>query len=323
MQNDRVLQNAAVLLTNLLFAPLLTNGVFDEETVARERRNLADYINARINDKRVYAFKRCGELAAKGQPYECFEYGAVPTVESITPADLTAFYQDYLNSANVEIFTFGRMDAEAVRRVFAPHFPPGRAPRALKTLTIDEPVLTEYTDIYPVEQAKLSLSFTIGEDVDNTALTLFLILFGASAHSLLFLNVREKLSLCYYCAANADKVKRLMTVYSGVLPENIEVARAEILNQLDVARRRDFSPDALIAAKKTYLNNLRSMADSMPQLEDYAVTQILLGEKVDIPGAIEKLQILTKSYIAAVAEKLRLKTVYILRNQNGDAEHDG
>ena len=65
-------------------------------------------------------------------------------------------------------------------------------------------------------------------------------MFGGTPHSKLFLNVREKMSLCYYCAARYNSNKGIMTVESGVETQNIEAAKNEILNQLEEMKRGNF-----------------------------------------------------------------------------------
>ena len=51
-------------------------------------------------------------------------------------------------------------------------------------------------------------------------------LLGGTPHSLLFRNVREKLSLCYYCASSYDRLKGLLLIDSGVEEQNAEKAKA-------------------------------------------------------------------------------------------------
>lgn len=52
-------------------------------------------------------------------------------------------------------------------------------------------------------------------------------MFGGTPFSRLFVNVREKLSLCYYCAARFDRITGIMLVDSGVEAQNREKAQAE------------------------------------------------------------------------------------------------
>ena len=87
-----------------------------------------------------------------------------------------------------------------------------------------------------IAQGKLCLGFSsdiYGDDETAASLTVMCDIFGGGPYSKLFNNVREKMSLCYYCSASPVKVKGLITVASGVEAANAEKAQAEILNQLD------------------------------------------------------------------------------------------
>ena len=79
-----------------------------------------------------------------------------------------------------------------------------------------------------------------------TAMRLMSALFGGTPHSKLFLNVREKLSLCYYCSSSYDRHKGIVMVQSGVEQKNIEKAREEILRQSGsagvISARRIWTP---------------------------------------------------------------------------------
>ena len=63
-----------------------------------------------------------------------------------------------------------------------------------------------------VVQGKLCMGFSTGikpTDSDYPALMVANSIFGGGAHSKLFNNVREKLSLCYYASGSLDKTKAL------------------------------------------------------------------------------------------------------------------
>lgn len=310
---DDLTKRALTLLDQILFEPLVENEGFSPDAVEREKKNLCDIIDARINDKRIYALRRCGELTAQGQPYEAYECGNKDIVKNISAKELYAFYMDYLRRAAIDIFAFGRVDEQSILDVFSSRFSSDRRPACLSTDTIPVGDLRYFEENYPVEQAKLSMGFCFSGKVDPIAQRLFVILYGGSASSLLFMNVREKLSLCYYCSAMLEAHKNMMIVYSGVMPEKIEAAKAEVMAQLDLIKQGRFTKEELSAAKKTYANNLRSMADSMGRMEDYALSQMLLGLDVDIEGALSRIEQIREEDIQAVAKTVTPVSVFVLK----------
>lgn len=68
-------EDAVTFLKEILFQPLLDGEAFRADIVDSEKRNLQDLLAARSNEKTSYAVHRCGELMAKGQPFEVCEYG--------------------------------------------------------------------------------------------------------------------------------------------------------------------------------------------------------------------------------------------------------
>lgn len=318
--NPSLNNEAAAFLKDMIFAPLLEAGAFRPELVESEKRNLLDLLAARSNEKTQYAVHRCGELMAKGQPFEVCEYGTEDEIRKITPQTLYAFYSDILKTAVFEIFAIGTFAREDILPLTDKLCRCERRPAAIETTHIaPRGGLREYTESFQVEQAKLSLGYRLDdENADLTACTLFLVLFGASPHSLLFLNVREKMSLCYYCSARLDRLKRIMIVYSGVLPKNIEVARAEIGRQLEAVQRGDFSDDALEAARYSYINDLKSLSDSAYTIEDYALTQSLLGNEADIDAVVDRVKSLDRAAVMQASRAFSLDTVYVLSNEGGE-----
>ncbi|MFQ9472743.1 MAG: insulinase family protein [Oscillospiraceae bacterium] len=85
-------------------------------------------------------------------------------------------------------------------------------------------------------RGKLALGFRTGGltcwEEEYPALVMCNAIFGGTPLSKLFLNVREKLSLCYYASSMLEKMKGLVLVSSGIEFDKYQQARDEILAQL-------------------------------------------------------------------------------------------
>ena len=84
------------------------------------------------------------------------------------------------------------------------------------------------TENFDTTQAKLCMLFTLGEPMrpdQLAAVRLAMALYGGSVTSRLFLNVRERDHLCYYCSSSFQSFTGSMAVNSGV--EHADAARAE------------------------------------------------------------------------------------------------
>ena len=77
-------------------------------------------------------------------------------------------------------------------------------------------------------------------------------IFGGGPYSRLFMNVREKLSLCYYCSARLIRGKGIIVIQSGIEKENRQKVLDEINRQLDIMKNGEFSDEDFEASKKPY-----------------------------------------------------------------------
>ncbi len=124
--------------------------------------------------------------------------------------------------------------------------------------------------------------------------------------------MREKLSLCYYASAWADRMKGFLRVSSGIEFQNFDAAYNEIMAQLEDMRSGSFSDEDIDTAKKELVNAYRSRLDSVESIEDFYTAQLLLGTDITIDEAVQKIEAVTRKEIVEVANKVVLDTVYFL-----------
>ena len=169
-----------------------------------------------------------------------------------------------------------------------------------------------------VTQGKLSLGFRAPSE-DEHAMLLANLIFGGYSNSKLFLNVREKLSLCYYASSAYHRSKGLVTVSSGIEFGDYSRAHDEILAQLESVQLGDFEPWELDGAKGVLISAIRSREDSGTRMEENTLGQAATGLWEDDETLIQDLQAVTPERIAAAAKRMTLDTVYFLKGE-GEAE---
>ena len=124
--------------------------------------------------------------------------------------------------------------------------------------------------------------------------------------------VRERLSLCYFANSMVNKYKGIMAVSSGVEFSNFQVAKDEILAQLDKMRSGDFTEEELHAGKQALTSAYRALLDSQGQVEDFWFSQAVAGVDESPEELSKRVEAVTGEQVAAVAQKLQLDTVYYL-----------
>ena len=310
---------AVHLLSDVLFAPVTENGVFLEEYVESEKQMLIDDIRAQINDKRRYAMQRLTEEMFADDVFGISELGTVESVRSITAESLTAQYVDLLSRARIEIFAVGNFDFDSLCQTFANCFSSLERKNIVDTETgamqsAKETVKTIY-ERQNISQGKLGLGFYTGitvRDPNYTAMQLLNIIYGAGVTSKLFLNVREKLSLCYYCGSSDNGQKGFMTVHSGIEFKNEKKAADEILAQLDEIKKGNISEDELRDAKLALIDSAERIADSAGNMLNWYFACVMNEAVITPEEKCEAIRSVKTEEIVKIAQNIRLDTYYFL-----------
>lgn len=324
-----IMEGALDIVEELLFDPYLENGVFCENYVESEKKILIDDIRAMINNKTSYAIRRCQQEMCIDEPFGINENGDEESVEKITPVSLFEAYEKMLKESVVEIFYVGKCDVEKMKNRIESMFKNVKRsykPLGASLVKRDVEKVKEIVEKCPVAQGKLSLGFrtgtVLGED-EYKALPVFFEMYGNSPVSKLFMNVREKLSLCYYCRAIPEGMKGLMVVTSGIEVKNKEKAQNEILAQLEAVKNGDFTEEELLLAKKSLKNAYSELDDSPAALEGWYLTRRLAGLSSTHESVCSDFMSVSKDDVVSVANKIKLDTVYFLEGTlEGDAEDD-
>jgi len=318
LNGDRVFAPMVAFLKELMFCPLLENGVFSKEFVESEKRNLLSAIAAQKNDKRAYAASQMVKLMCKGDSFGIPRLGEKEDVEAITPESLYAHYQKILKESPVNLFYVGATDgeiiADSVRSMFA------KLERSTATLPDQTPFTDmgscEKTEQMDIAQGKLCMGFvspiTLREK-DFVPMQIFNTIFGGGMISKLFMKIREELSLCYDISSTYHGSKGIITVSAGIDNNMDTPVREEILNQLRDCQAGAFTAEELAAAKQALLTQLKSTHDSPGAIEGYYATAALSGLTLTPQDYIRAVEQATAEDVARAAKTLRLHTVYFLR----------
>ncbi len=326
LEGETILEPAAKLLGELLLRPRTQEGVFFQAYVEGERANLVDRIRGQVNDKRVYATLRMKQIMCREEAYGVDVWGDEAHAAAITPQSLWTAYQRLLARSEVEVYYCGSADPERVERALRSAL--AGLPRAeeldetpceIRLHSAAEPQLVE--DAMDVTQGKLAMGFRTGGitawEEDFPALVLLNAVYGGTSLSKLFMNVREKLSLCYYASSVVDKMKGILWVSSGIEFDKYQQARDEILAQLEAVRRGEIEDGELEGARRTMMTAYLTTMDSQARQEDFWLGQAAAGLDEDPQSMARRIEQVTREQVSAAAQKLELDTIYFLKGQEG------
>lgn len=315
---EKLLEPVAELMGELICDPATRNGRFVPAYFESEKTNLIDAIRSLINDKRDYANQRLLQEMCGGEPYGISRLGDEQGAERLQPQKLYARYGELISTARLELFYSGSARRDRVEQALLSAL--ATLPRenvrdpAPTTLHVPaaEPRMVEET--LDVTQGKLGMGFSCGSE-DTAALLMGNTLFGGSSNSKLFLNVREKLSLCYFASSGYHRQKGMITVSSGIEFQNFQKACDEILAQLAAVQQGDLEDWELEGARSVLLNAYASMGDSQAKLENFYLGQAATGQEETPEDLARAVRDVTAERIFAAMKTVTLDTVYFLKGK--------
>lgn len=327
--NFDALSSCASLMAEILLTPNTRGGLFLEQYVESEKENMIDMIRSRVNDKTGYAVKRCIEEMCCFEDFSVSRYGAEEDCENINYKKLSRHYKELLPKVPVEIFYCGRENEKRVSRILRDALaamPRGEIDYDIGTDVRMNAVNSEprcVTEEMDVTQGKLVMGFRLGdvmEDPDPAALNVFNCVFGGGTTSKLFVNVREKLQLCYYASSMLELHKGIMLVHSGIEFDRLEDTKAEILAQLDAMRRGEITDEEMACARACVASDLRSLTDSQGGMEGFYLANILEGLDYGPMELAELVEDVTKEQVVEIASSVECDAVYFLRRWENEED---
>ena len=304
------------LLCSIIFEPNVIDNCFVNDDVEQERRQLIENIDAEFNDKRTYAINRCIENMCRDELFAIGKYGNREDVVALTQENIYKAWKNLLENSRVELYMLGNNSPDKALDEFTKYF--GGKSRKLSgsTKTVSEVGdVKRIIETEEIVQSKLVMGFRSAAPSDirgRIANSLMSAILGGSPTSKLFVNVREKQSLCYYCACHIDKEKAILLIDSGVETDNISKTEEAITRQVELLKRGDITDEELITAKLAVKNAYISSLDSPASIQSFFIGNLLRPEPLSPMEAADLVESVTKEELLELASQIQLDTVFSL-----------
>ena len=320
LPGDRVLEPMVEFLKELLLDSPTENGGFLSAFVESEKKNLIATIESERNDKRAYAMGQLLKIMCREDTFGLPRLGETAQVAALEPVTLYRHWRGILTTSPIQIFYVGSAETETVAGLLKPLFESlERQPEALAPQT---PFHTcpgeDAVETMDVAQGKLCMGFTTpitNRMPEFPAMQMLNTLLGAGMTSKLFVNVREKLSLCYSVGSGYYGTKGIVTVAAGIDFDKEQQTREEILRQAEACRTGDITVRELEAAREALLSSLRATHDSPGSIEGYYATAALSGLGLTPEEYMAALEGVTMEQVVAAANTLELHSTYFLKGE--------
>ena len=313
------------LLFDIIFNPYVQNNSFSEEYVSQEKKNLADIINSRSDDKRVYAVNRCIEEMFKGEPYGLYKYGYAEDLKDITARSLYEYYLKMLKECKMYVIINGKeaenitipqtpYDIEELKTIVDTSKKENKNQKKIEQTNHNQSEEKTVTEELDVTQGKLMIGLDVDSD-NKFAASMYNVVLGGSANSKLFQNVREKASLAYSASSSYIRRKNAIIIKTGIELKNYEKTLSIIRAQLQDMKDGKITDDEVKSAKQLATSSLKMIPESQDETITFSLDQDMYGENLTVEEYIKKVEAVTKEQIIDVANKVKINTIYYLKDK--------
>lgn len=325
--NENLLKQSIQKLSEIVFNPILENNVFKQEYLDQEKQAMTQRINAKIDNKALYASHRCVECMYKDDPAALYKYGYVEDIDKINSENLYNHYKELIDNCKIDIFISGKNELEKSIEMLSEDenikkLKPRKPNYIINDIMIkEEPKEQTVEEIQNVNQGKIVIGCDIifdEEDLKDENLRyealLYNNLLGGSANSKLFQNVREKASLAYTASSSYVRFKSNIYIKAGIEIQNYEKAIKIIKEQLESMRNGEFTEEEIENEKKAIISGIDLIDDEQDAGIVYLYGQEISDTHVELEDYKQRIRSVNKDQILNIAKKIKINTIYFLRN---------
>lgn len=290
----------------------LFNPLFTEEKTLELKRNIIDSINRSLDIPSVLSSENFyKEVGKDNRDFLRYSNDIVADLQTISNDEIIDLYNELFKS-NIEVFLIGDYSLE-----LHDYLSKIKSNGQIKAnLDVKQLFNSREIDIKKdVSQSSLIVSYTspvARNSKDYYAFFLANIMFGGIPNSLLFQEVREKLSLCYRIQAFSLKYEGMCLVKTDIDGNNKDKALNEIRKQFDRLRNLDFDPSLLDIAKILLVNNSCNIDDDLEYLIDYTHNGLITDNFETVEEFSNKINSITLKDIQEVLKGYKEYIVYFL-----------
>ena len=328
-ERETLLCEVVKIMREVFFAPALDEkGLLLSHYVESEKKLQCDAIRAKKNHPQSYAMDACRKLTFDTEPCGIPLYGAEEEVMAVTPEELTAYWKKLYKNLSLHAFYVGATDTNSVidaliKGLQVEEFKVEKIEKNHPSIPLTDVASIKRRDgeqrvceDLPVHQSALVMALRTPaavQDEDFFAVALYNELLGSSSPvSKLFINVREKLGLCYSCFSAYNAYKAALTICCSLEDDRRTEAEAEIRRQLAALAAGDITDAEWQAAQKSMENAYRQLSDSPSAMEVYFLGRALAGVSLSPQETSARIASLSREDVVRVAQKMKIDTVFVL-----------
>jgi zinc protease len=267
-----------------IFADVLLNPSFPSDALEREKASQLAALEEALADPLHICFHQLRQTHFSGKGYGLDSLGSLESLPRIDRLTLAAHHSLLFNVANLTVAIAGDFDSVKLLELLEDHLktlPGGAAWKAPKSdITSGKSVETSL----PKKQAVLAMAYP-GSDINGPhrhALA-FLQEYASDMAGPLFGRIREELGLAYRVGASQflGYDTGLFFFYLATSPEQIDLARNELLREIEKIAQHGIPDEAFERVRSTALSGLAIQQQSPSSNARHAALDLLFGHAAD------------------------------------------
>ncbi len=319
LSGEKLTKEYVSLALATAFRPYLPNGCFDEESVSIEKEQLSELLQSEINDKRSYCVKQAKRRFFKDAPEGIERMGYIDEVEPLTAQTVTDAYKNMISRAQIEAIAIGAENEGIAELLLDALSKTERSPEPIADVGFQgRQEEQSFSQAVSAAQGKLCMLFTPNEIIkpeNLSAMRVAIGLLGGTSTSRLFVNVREKQSLCYYCPASFSSPSNIMSIDCGIEHADAEKAKQAILNELESLRTGEITQEELERTKRSLLSSFSAVEDSLSSIEIWHFSEIMRGTDKTPDDVMNEISQTTAEQVKEMLNKFTLSVTYLLTKE--------
>lgn len=321
IDNKVYIEDIFLLLKEIILNPLIEDGGFNLEYFEKAKEMVKESIYSKENDKKELAKEKCIEITCKDEKFGILADGYIEDLENnkIDNKKLYNHYKNILKTSEIDIFVIGNVKEDTIYSLVEKHicieercYNPIENEFVYKEKSKENIVIEKFD----ITQGKLCMAFRTNIKANSKDFIALLVgneILGGGSGSMIFNNVREKESLCYYISSFIYIFKGIIFVESGIDTKQYEKAKDYIIKDVENITKGNFSQDNIQIAINSLCKKYIGILDYNTAIIDYHYTNYLAGLNINIDEMISSIKSITKEDIQKSFENIWLDTCYFMK----------
>ena len=309
------------IFSELLLKPVADEYGFDKNIFNIDKKTVISSIERAGENGTILAENIYDKNMFKGTNYEFTTYNMLDKIKKVNNKKLYNFYKEILNNSKVIITVLGDFDENIIVKNIEKLMNKIKTNNKLGDLRLKE-IPTKKVNVIKLEKDFYQSTLLVGYKFYNLTdyekhyvLPIYNMILGSMNNSILFVNVREKNSLCYSVISYIHKMVPALTIECGISSRNYEKALNVIKKSVKLMSNKNEIEKLYKNAINTVNLSLNDIYDNASRIIDSYVYREF-DNKDSIEEKREKYNNVTVKDIIFLNKKMELNTILFMEGKD-------